>query len=297
MANQLRFLDPVILSKISGMELRARTVVEGLIAGLHRSPYRGFSVEFAEYRQYTPGDDIRFIDWKVYARSDRYYVKEFEEETNLNCHILLDISASMNYRSKGLSKLEYASYLAASLGYFIFQQRDGVGLVTFDQQIKQSIPARNKKGHLLSILQHLEKIEGGTQTEISLPLHQMAEKIKKKGMIILISDLLDEPSSVLEGLQHFRFQGHDVIVFQVMDHTELHFPFKNATRFLDMEGKGQIMAIPTLIRETYMKNLDAHLEQFRKGCGRQVVDYHLLDTSKPLDFALFNYLAYRNGKG
>ncbi|MFQ5771550.1 MAG: DUF58 domain-containing protein, partial [bacterium] len=184
MANQLRFLEPKILSKISGMELRARTVVEGFISGLHRSPYRGFSVEFAEYREYTPGDDIRFMDWKVYARSDRYYLKQFEQETNLSCHILLDVSASMNYGSNGLSKLEYGSYVAGSLGYLIFQQRDSVGLVTFDQAMKQFIPSRNKKGHLLSILRYLEKIEGGTQTEIAIPLHQMAEKLNKNSPAI-----------------------------------------------------------------------------------------------------------------
>ncbi|MFQ5822821.1 MAG: DUF58 domain-containing protein [bacterium] len=297
MANQLRFLDPKILSKISSMELRARTVVEGFISGLHRSPYRGFSVEFAEYRQYTPGDDIRFIDWKVYARLDRYYVKEFEEETNLNCHILLDISASMNYGSNGITKLEYGSYLAASLSYLIFQQRDGVGLVTFDQEIKQLIPARNKKGDLLSILRILEKIKVGKQTDISLPLHQMAESINKKGMIILISDLLDNPSSVLKGLQHFRYQGHDVILFHILDEAELTFPFKNATKFLDLEGTTQIMSIPPLVRETYLKNLENHIEQLNKGCGRQKVDYHLLNTSKPLDFALFSYLALRSRKG
>ncbi|RMF67008.1 MAG: DUF58 domain-containing protein [Calditrichaeota bacterium] len=297
MSNQLRFLDPNILSKISGMELRARTVVEGFISGLHRSPYRGFSVEFAEYREYTPGDDIRFIDWKVYARSDRFYLKEFEEETNLNCHILLDVSGSMNYRSQGLSKLEYGAYLAASLGYLIFQQRDGVGLTTFDQQIRQSVPSRNRPGHLLSILRHLEHIEAGGETEISIPLHQMAENINKKGMIILISDLLDDPEPVLRGLQHFRFKGHDVILFHVLDDTELNFPFKNATKFMDMEGPTQFMTIPSLVRESYMKRLQAHLDAFKKGCGRLQVDYEVLNTSQPLDFALFKYLAFRTGKG
>lgn len=297
MANQLRFLDPKILSKISGMELRARTVVEGFVAGLHRSPYRGFSVEFAEYRQYSPGDDIRFIDWKIYARSDRYYVKEFEEETNLSCHILLDTSRSMDYGSDGLSKFEYAAYLAASLGYLIFQQRDGVGLVTFDQEIKQFLPARNRKGHLLSILRELENLQPGDETEVALPLHEVAERLQKKGMIILISDLLNEPDRILDGLQHLRFQGHDVIVFHILDDTELNFPFKNATRFQDMEGSGQITAIPTLIRDTYMKNLNAHVEQLKKGCGIERIDYHILNSSEPLDFALFSYLAYRTGKG
>ncbi len=297
MANELRFLEPKVLSKISGMELRARTVVEGFISGLHRSPYRGFSVEFAEYREYAPGDDIRFIDWKVFARSDRYYLKEFEEETNLGCHILLDVSASMNYASDGLSKQEYGAYLAASLGYLIFQQRDGVGLMTFDSEIREFIPARNRRGHMLSILRHLETLQQGHGTEISLPLHQIAEMINKKGLVVLISDLLDDPASVLDGLQHLRFKGHDVIVFHVLDETELNFPFENATKFIDMEGKSEFMAIPGMVRDTYMRRLHEHLEEFRKGCGRLQVDYHLLNTAKPLDFALFSYLTSRGRKG
>jgi uncharacterized protein (DUF58 family) len=297
MAAPLRFLDPTILSKITGMELRARTVVEGFISGLHRSPYRGFSVEFAEYREYAPGDDTRFIDWKVYARSDRYYLKQFEEETNLSCHVLLDSSASMNYSSNGLSKLEYGAYVAASLGYLIFQQRDAVGLVTFDQEINQIIPSRNKRGHLLSLLRYLENLKGSNRTEISLPLHQMAERLNRKGLMILISDLLDDPEKVMEGLQHFRFKGHDVIIFHVMDSTELTFPFENATKFIDMEGTSQYMTIPTLIRDTYLKNLNAHIEQFKKECGRLRIDYHIVDTSKPLDFALFSYLAFRSMHG
>ncbi|MFQ5604186.1 MAG: DUF58 domain-containing protein [bacterium] len=297
MSNQLRFLEPKILSKISSMELRARTVVEGFISGLHRSPYRGFSVEFAEYREYAPGDDTRFIDWKVYARSDRYYLKQFEEETNLSCHILLDISSSMNYTSKGISKLEYGSYVAASLGYLMFQQRDGVGLVTFDQEIKQFFPSRNKKGHLLSILRYLEKLEKGQETKIAIPLHQLAEKLNKKGMVILISDLLDDPQTVMQGLQHFRFKGHDVIIFHVMDETELNFPFENATKFIDLEGTAQFVAIPSLVRDTYLQNLNEHIDTFKRECGRLKIDYHVLNTSKPLDFALFSFLAYRSKKG
>lgn len=297
MANPIRFLEPTVLSKISGMELRARTVVEGFIYGLHRSPYRGFSVEFAEYREYTPGDDTRFIDWKVYARSDRYYLKEFEEETNLNCYILLDVSGSMSYGSTGLTKLEYASYLAASLGYLIFQQKDGVGLMTFDQEIRQFIPSKNKRGHLLSILRYLDNVSGSNKTELSMPLHQIAESVNRKGLIILISDLLDDPGSVLDGLEHIRFRHHDLILFHVMDETELDFPFQNATKFLDLEGTSQIMAIPSLVRETYMKNLNEHIERFKKGCGQLQIDYQLLNTSQPLDFALFSYLARRSTRG
>jgi uncharacterized protein (DUF58 family) len=297
MSNQLRFIDPNILSKISGMELRARTVVEGFISGLHRSPYRGFSVEFAEYREYTPGDDTRFIDWKVYARSDRYYLKQFEEETNLSCHILLDASASMNYGSGGLTKIQYASYVAASLGYLIFQQRDAVGLLTFDQEINHFVPSRHKKGHLLSVLRHLEKVTGAKQTDIAIPIHQLAETLNKKGLIILISDLLDEPESIVNGLQHFRFKGHDVIVFHILDDTELNFPFTNATKFIDMEGTAQFLTIPTLVRETYLKNLHRHIDLLKKECSMLKIDYQILNTSKPLDFALFTYLSNRSGKG
>ncbi len=297
MSNQLRFIDPNILSKISGMELRARTVVEGFISGLHRSPYRGFSVEFAEYREYTPGDDTRFIDWKVFARSDRYYLKQFEEETNLSCHILLDASASMNYGSGGLTKLQYASYLAASLGYLIFQQRDAVGLLTFDHEINHFVPSRHKKGHLLSVLRHLEKVAAAKRTDIAIPLHQLAETLNKKGLTILISDLLDEPAAIVKGLKHFRFKGHDVIVFHVMDDTELNFPFTNATKFIDLEGPAQVLTIPTLVRETYLKNLQRHLEFLKKECSLLKIDYQILNTSQPLDFALFTYLSNRSGKG
>ncbi len=297
MSNQLRFIDPNILSKLSGMELRARTVVEGFISGLHRSPYRGFSVEFAEYREYTPGDDTRFIDWKVFARSDRYYLKQFEEETNLSCHILLDASASMDYGSGGLTKLQYASYVAASLGYMIFQQRDAVGLLTFDREINHFVPSRHKKGHLLSVLRHLEKVTAAKQTDIAIPLHQLAETLNKKGLMILISDLLDEPEAIMHGLQHFRFKGHDVIVFHVMDDTELNFPFTNATKFIDMEGPAQFLTIPTLVRETYLKNLNRHVEYLKKECSLLKIDYEVLNTSKPLDFALFTYLSNRSGKG
>jgi uncharacterized protein (DUF58 family) len=293
---QLRFIDPDILSRIGSMELRAKTVVEGFLSGLHQSPYRGFSVEFAEYRQYAPGDDIRHIDWKVYARSDRYYVKEFEEETNLNCHLLLDVSGSMAYASAKLSKLEYASYLAASLAYFMARQHDGVGLVTFDKEVVDYIPARARPGHLLSLLMTLDKVQAGEETQLSQPLHHVADLVTKKGLIVLISDLLDDPASVLEALQHFRFQGHDVIVFHIMDQAELTFPFHNLSRFIDLESPRQVVAIPELVRDDYMRNLEEHLRTLRRGCGERRVDYVLMNTSKALDFALFAYLAKRAGK-
>jgi uncharacterized protein (DUF58 family) len=293
MAELPRFLDPHILSRIAPMELRARAVVEGFIAGLHKSPFRGFSVEFAEYRQYTPGDDIRHIDWKAFARTDRYYVKEFEDETNLHCFILLDRSASMGYRSRGLSKLEYASYLAASLAYFISHQHDGVGLITFDQRVNEVLPARSRPAHIYAILSLLDRIAAGAETDLGKPLHELAESITRRGLVILISDLLDDPDRTMEALQHFRFKGHDVIVFQIADPDELTFPFTDTAKFEDPETGEQMVVVPTVIRDEYLAAFHGFIERNRVGCARIQVDYALLDTGKPLDFALFAYLAKR----
>jgi uncharacterized protein (DUF58 family) len=303
MNSQLRFLDPEILSKISGMELRARTVVEGFLSGLHRSPFKGFSVEFAEYRQYTPGDDPRHIDWKVYARSDRYYVKEFEEETNLHCHLLLDLSGSMSGTSgksvaaARLGKFEYATFLAASLAYFIFMQRDAVGLVAFDQEIRLHVPAKVRPGHLHHVLAELEKLESGSnRKEQPELLHQVAESFRRKGMVILISDFFGEIEPLTRALEHLRFRGHDVIVFQIMDELELNFDFSQMTRFIGLEGEAPILALPPAMRERYLKNLHNHLDALRHTCAVNRVDYTMLTTNQPLDFALQAYLAARSGK-
>jgi uncharacterized protein (DUF58 family) len=300
---QLRFLDPEILSRISGMELRARTVVEGFLSGLHRSPFKGFSVEFAEYRQYTPGDDPRHIDWKVYGRTDRYYVKEFEEETNLHCHILFDLSGSMSGTTgqkspaPHLGKFDYATYLAASLAYFIFMQRDAVGFVAFDQEIRQHIPAKARAGHLHHILVELEKLRPGNnlkeQPDI---LHQVAEGFRRKGMVILISDLFCDVQPLARALEHLRFRGHDVIAFQIMDDFELNFNFSRMTRFIGREDEAPIMALPQAVRERYLKNLQTHVAALKQVCGINRVDYTLLTTNQPLDFALQAYLAARSGK-
>lgn len=291
-----RFLDPNIIASISGMELRARAVVEGFLSGLHRSPYKGFSVEFAEYRQYAPGDDPRHIDWKVYARSDKYYVKEFEEETNLSCHILLDLSRSMTYGSGKISRLQYASILASSLAYLMIRQRDSVGLIGFSDRINLQIPARMRPGHLHTILLALEQFTPGDRTDLAKPLHQIADFLQKKGMLILISDLLDEPEKIIEGLQHFRFRGHDVIVFHVLDEAELSFPFYSSTKFIGLEGEGSFMAVPQNVKDEYLQRLNAHIETLRKNCGIQHIDYTILNTRRPLDFALQAYLATRSGK-
>jgi uncharacterized protein (DUF58 family) len=277
------------------MELKARTVVEGFLAGLHRSPYKGFSVEFAEYRQYLPGDDLSTLDWKVYARSDRHYVKKYEEETNVECHLLLDVSASMAYRgAAAMSKLEYGSVLAASLAYLMNRQRDATGLITFDDRIVFRLPAAARPGHLHALLVALERITAGQRSDLGRPLHQLAEALVKRSMVVLVSDLLDEPEPIIKGLKHLRFRGSDVIVFQVLDPHELTFPFKGAARFRDLESDQQVTAEPSSIRTTYLRELAGLTLRYDRELRGAGIDYVQLDTSQPLDFALLAYLAARS---
>jgi len=290
----LRFLDPNILSSLANMDLRARVVVEGFISGLHRSPYRGFSVEFAEYRPYMPGDDIRHVDWKVYARTDELFIKSYEEETNLSCHILLDISASMTHGSQGLSKMEYGSFLASSLAYLITRQRDGVGLALFDNALINYLPARTKPAHLHTIFMALEEAKPGRETAMGKPLHDLAEALNRKGLVILISDLLDDPETILDGLRHFRFGGHDIIVFHLLDQEELTFPFTDTTRFVDPESGQELLVVPAVVREEYLRRLNEFIDQYQRSFALANIDYCMLDTSKPLDFGLFAYLAKRS---
>ena len=291
--SELRFLDPAILARLATIELKARAVVEGLLSGLHRSPFKGFSVEFAEYRQYLPGDDLSRIDWKVYARSDRYYVKKFEEETNVDCHLLLDVSASMGYGSRGVTKLEYGSVLAASLAYLMNRQRDAVGLTTFDDAIVTMVPPSARPSHLRSILVTLDRIGLGRRTDVSKPLHVLADGIGKRGLIVFISDLLDEPERIVNGLRHFRFRGSEVIVFHLLDPAELTFPFEHAARFRDMELGDEVMAVPSVVRREYLDALHTALDRYRRELGAEGIDYRLLDTSTPLEFALMSYLSTR----
>jgi uncharacterized protein (DUF58 family) len=292
--SELRFLDPAVLARLGTLELKARTVVEGFLSGLHRSPYKGFSVEFAEYRQYMPGDDLSTIDWKVYARSDRYYVKKYEEETNLDCYLLLDISASMGYGARGVRKIEYASMLAASLAYLMNRQRDAVGLTTFDDSIVDMLPPSARPGHLRSILLTLDRMVLGQKTDVSKPLHLLADGIvKKRGMVVLISVLLDDPASVIDGLRHFRFRGTDVIVFHIIDPDELTFPFERASRFRDLERGDELMAVPSVVRDDYLSALNSAMESYRRELGTGGIDYRLLNTSEPLEFALMSYLSTR----
>jgi len=289
-----RYLDFDALSRISNMQLLAKTVVEGFILGLHRSPYRGFSVEFAEYRQYVPGDEIRHLDWKLYGKTDRYYIKQFEEETNLNCHILLDKSASMGYGSGKLTKLQYGCYLAASLAYFMMQQRDATGLVLFDSEIRSLLPPRSRMTHLHLLLSELEGLKPSGPTGLAKPLHDLAEGIKKRGLIVLISDLMDEPEQLLSGLQHFKFLGNDVIVFHLVDKAELEFPFAQLTEFLDPETGERILTAPQSIRQHYLKEMTEFFDRVRQGCADLKVDYKLFETSTPLEIGLAEYLFRRS---
>jgi len=289
-----KYLDFDVLARINNMQLLAKTVVEGFILGLHRSPFRGFSVEFAEYRQYAPGDEIRYIDWKVYGKTDRYYIKQFEEETNLNCYLVLDASASMDYGSGPITKFQYGCYLAACLSYFMINQRDATGLMVFDEAIRSMLPARSRPAHLHRMLTTLEETSPGKGTDIAGPLHEMAEGIRKRGLVILISDLYDEPDRVMSALQHFSFLGNDVIVFQIADPSELNFPFDQITEFIDPETGEKILSAGESVRAEYMKEMEAFFGRYRMGCADLKADHVLLDTATPLEFGLSEYLYRRS---
>jgi uncharacterized protein (DUF58 family) len=292
-ARERQFLDPAVVARLGTLELKARTIVEGFLSGLHRSPFKGFSVEFAEYRQYIPGDDLSTIDWKVYARSDRHYVKKFEEETNLDCHLMLDVSGSMAYGSRGITKYEYGQCLAASLGYLMNRQRDAVGLTAFDETIVTMLPASARPGHLRALLVTLDRLKLGRKTNVSKPLHQLADSLTKRGMVVLISDLLDDPERVIRGLKHFQYRGTDVVVFHVLDPDETEFPFERATRFEDLETDDEVMAVPLIVREHYLKNIGGLIDRYKRELGAVGIDYHLLGTSQPLELALMAYLSTR----
>jgi uncharacterized protein (DUF58 family) len=289
-----QFLDPAVVARLGTLELRARTVVEGFISGLHRSPFKGFSVEFAEYRQYIHGDDLSTIDWKVFARSDRYYVKKFEEETNLNCQLMIDVSGSMAYGSGGITKFEYAACLAASLGYLMNRQRDGVGLTAFDDRVVAALAASTRPGHLRNLLIALNRLVPGSRTDVSKPLHQLASAMNRRGMVVLISDLLDDPEAIIRGLKHFQYRGSDVLVFQILDPDELEFPFDRTTRFEDLETSEEVMAAPGLVRGHYLRQMSGLIERYRRELGAAGIDYQLLSTKQPLEMALLAYLSTRS---
>jgi len=288
-----RFIDPATLSRISSLELVARTVVEGFISGLHRSPHLGFSVNFAEYRHYRPGDDIRKIDWKVFGRTDRFYVKEYEGDTNTGIHLVVDCSRSMGYGSRGVTKLEYGQYLAASLGYFAFQQRDSVGFASFNNQVREQVPARSSLGHLNTVLHAIERLNAAETSNFAVPLAQIGERFRRHGIVIVISDLYDSADQVMMGLRNLAFRGNDVIVFHVLDPAELRFDFDKHAQFIDMETGEKMHVIPDFLRQEYLKLIRNQIADFEMECQKDRMDYALLDTSEPLDKALFKYLARR----
>lgn len=305
-----RFLNPEILARIGNLELIAKFVVEGFISGLHKSPYHGFSVEFSQYRQYMPGDDTKHIDWKAYARTDRYYIKQFEEETNLNCYLLLDTSQSMvhpmpekltadetsDVHTEKLTKLRYSSFLIASLAYFMAKQRDAVGFAYFDDTLHQYIPARSSASHLHTILLTLETLQTAKSTRMGGPLHQIAERLTKRGLVIFISDLYDEnQDEVVTGLEHLRYDGHEVIVFHVLAQQEVDFAFDRLLRFVDSENDEEIITTPQAIRESYLNHFDEFINAYRVALRQADIDYNLITTSTPVDVALSSYLAKRQG--
>ena len=290
---QTYYLDPEVLQKLGDLELVAREVVEGLRVGSHRSPLRGFSTEFSHHRQYAPGDAIRDIDWRVYGRTDRYYTKLYEAETNYDCTILIDASASMTYASGKVSKLEYAKFLAASLAYLVLKQRDSVGLSIFDSDVREYLPPRSAMGVILQIDRLLRDIDPAPKTGIAKQLHDIALLMNRRSFVVLISDLFSEVDDILAGLDHLRFDGHNVIVLQTLDPYEIEFPFEGTWRFEGLEEELPLTTQAERIRDDYLASFNAHLEQLRSGCAASHIDYTTVDTSRPLDAVLSEFFHRR----
>ena len=291
-------IDPATLMRIRSLELRARVVVEGFWKGLHRSPHHGFSVEFSEYRQYVQGDDPRFIDWKVMARTDRVFIKKFEDETNLRCFLLVDKSRSMGYSgAEGYSKADYAATLAATFSYFLLGQGDAVGLVTFDEKLDQFVPARNRPGQLRRIMGQLESSQGGKGTNLIEPLKKVSELVRKRGLMMLISDLLAPIDELELHLGYLAAAGHDLVVWQVLERSELDFKFDQASHFKDPESGEAVYIDPVLARDLYLKKLQAHLDAVQEICERNGIDYRLVATDEPLDHVLFDFVSMREKAG
>jgi len=285
------FVDPKVLARIENLELVARILVDGFINGIHKASYLGVSVDFAEHRGYMPGDDIRRIDWRLYARTDRYYVKEFEADSNANFSVILDVSKSMGFSSGGLSKLDYAKFLAASLTYLANQQRDRVGIVTFDSEIIERVPPSAK--HLDVVFHTIDRAIAGRPGLLGGPLLRMTEFFKRRGILALISDFYEEPDTILRAVKQFRAQGHDVMVFHVLDPAELEFPYDAASSFEDMESGERIPIVPENLREQYKKLIEEHTSALAKSFNEQRIDYAVFITSTPIDYALFAFLSAR----
>ena len=288
-----RFLHPETIARISRLDLRARQVVEGFISGMHRSPFFGHSVEFIQHREYVPGDDLRHLDWKVWSKTDRFYVKQYEEETNLRATLIVDVSESMRYGRGPLDKYAYGCTIAACLGYLLLRQQDAVGLVTFDDAVRQSVPARSQQTHIDAIVQGLHTSRPREKTNIEKTLRRIAETVQNRSMIILISDLLVDRAPLFRGLEILRHGRHDILVFHVMDDDELNFPFAGTTCFRGMEQLPQLICDPRALRDGYLKALGEYLVEVRRGCARLGIDYALVRTSDYLDAVLSKYLHQR----
>ncbi|MDQ7779555.1 MAG: DUF58 domain-containing protein [Planctomycetota bacterium] len=288
-----QYLKPEVIKRIAGLDLKARFIVQGFISGLHASPYHGFSVEFSEHRKYELGDELNTIDWNVYGRTDRFFVKKYRAETNTQCHLVVDVSPSMGYGYKGMTKLEYGICIAAALGFMMIRQQDPVGLVTFDERIRTYVPPKCKRGHLAVILGQLTKAYPSAQTNIAGALNDVAGMLRRRGLVILISDLLAEPQSVLPALSHLRFRQHDVIVFHILDESEVKLPFEDMTSFQDPETGSRVVADPHSVRKAYMARLNEFIESYRTVCNDNKIDYVQLDTSMPFDKALMSFLMMR----
>jgi uncharacterized protein (DUF58 family) len=288
-------LDPRTLAKLHGLELRAARIVEGYVAGLHRSPYRGFSNEFAEHREYVAGDDLRYVDWKVFGKSDRFYLKQFEEETNLICYLLLDVSESMQYQGPGapLSKLAYAQTAAAALAYLVLHQRDAAGLVTFDDDVRDLIRPSSNPTQLKQLLHLMERPAEKRKSRTGPIFHDLAERLGRRGIVVILSDLFDDVDALLAGLKHFRHRRHDVIVLHLLDPAEIDFPFQQMTMFKGLEALGEVVTEPRSLRAAYQKEINHFIQRIRTGCRTQQIDYVQIRTDQALNVVLRTFLSRR----
>ena len=291
---QGKYLQPSILSKIGSLDVVARQIVEGVRIGMHRSPARGISSEFTAYRQYVPGDDVQHVDWKTYARSDRYYIKLYEAETNFIANLLLDVSSSMTYGSGNITKLEYAKYLAASLAYLMIDQGDSTGIGLFDGELQNYIQPSSSKGVLVDISRELERVEPKPRTRVGAMLNDFAHRMSRRGVAVLFSDMLDNTDEFVSGINHLRFKGHNVIVFHVLDPYELDFPFKGTSKFIGLEEEGEIVTQPDRLRDNYLKELEQFISSIRSACTKAEVDYVLVNTAEPIEHVLSGYLLQRS---
>src|SRR4026209_473799 len=293
-----RFLDPELLARVGSLELLARAVVEGFMSGLHRSPFTGFSTEFPDYRQQHARGDLRYLDWRLLARTDRYFIKKYRADTNTQCHLLVDTSASMYYaHASSVTKLEYAKFLAASVAYLLNRQQDAVGMVAFDRKVHTHVPARNRTGHMRTVFGHLSLLEPGGETRLAESLHQLAEILTRRGIVVVISDFYDQADRLQEAFQHLRFKGHDLVAFHVLDQNELDFDFKEPVLLLeDAETQEQIPVLPDVVMSGYRERMQRHVEEMRRCAAANHVDYEMLTTKQALDFPLFAFLSRRAGK-